>query len=228
MKYCGNCGKETTKKICPHCGVKAGKEHNYCGWCGNEVDKNAVECPNCYEKLNEGTIKKIGKILGAFVAIFLLFMAFGYASDGDIATTILFGVSGLLLLPFVGSIIKKLTFKKKTQRKIFSIIRVLVIVGFVIGGFNMIDMTGTDVYPAEATEAALEVFHDEVSLKNEDSFVLNDSSVTYETPYEGDENLAYVKVILDYSAQNGFGGMNRDTYTVELIFNYSDGSYRPA
>ncbi len=228
MKYCGNCGKETTKKICPHCGSKAGKEHNYCGWCGNEVDKNAVECPECYEKLNEGNVNKIGKILGTFVGIILLILAFGYALDAEIARTVLFGVSGFLLLPFVGSIIKKLTFKKKVQRKIFLIIRVLVIVGFVIGGFNMIVDTSNRIYTSEATEAALEVFHDEVSLKNEESFVLNDSSVTYETPYNGNEDLAYVEVVLDYSAQNGFGGMNRDTYTVELIFNYSDGSYQPA
>ena len=89
MKYCGNCGKETTKKICPHCGSKAGKEHNYCSWCGNEVDKNAVECPECYEKLNEGTINKIGKILGAFVAIFLLIMK-SHSSESVIASYKLF------------------------------------------------------------------------------------------------------------------------------------------
>ena len=231
MKYCRNCGKETTKKICPHCGNKAKEAQNYCGWCGNEVDKNAVECPQCHEKLKTGFILKIGSVLGVLVALFLFFFAIIYATDGAIGTTILFAVGGLLLLPLVGSIIKKLTFNKKAIRKILSVVRIFVVLGVVFGGFVMMpeaEPVKNEVYKDQATEAALRVFHNEVSLKNEESFVLNDSIVTYDTPYEGNENLAYVKVILDYSAQNGFGGMNRDTYTVELIFRYSDGSYRPA
>lgn len=74
----------------------------------------------------------------------------------------------------------------------------------------------------------MEIFHAEVTLKNEASFVLNDSKVTYIDSYEGNDNLALVTVVLDYSAQNGFDGMNRDTYTVKMIFRYSDGTYRKA
>lgn len=231
MKYCRNCGKETTAKICPHCGNNSRKAQNYCGWCGNEVDKNAVMCPNCHEKLREGFGAKIGKFVGVLAAILLFILAVGFVQEGAVVSAVLFTLTGILLLPFVKSTIKKITFGNKGKRKIFSIFRAVAIVVVLVGGFVTLpeaEPIKNEVYKEAATEAALEVFHDEVTLKNEQSFVLNDSIVTYETPYNDNENLALVTVILDYSAQNGFGGTNRDTYTVKLIFRYSDGSYRPA
>ncbi len=83
-----------------------------------------------------------------------------------------------------------------------------------------------EIYTDEATKAAEVIFHEEVALKNEASFVINDSDVTYLTePYNGKENLRLVTVILDYSAQNGFGGNNREDYTVEILFNIENGLY---
>lgn len=113
MKYCTNCGKDISGKICSHCGVKQNKTHLFCAWCGTAINANA----------------------------------------------------------------------------------------------------------------ALEVFHSEVALKNEASFVLNDSTVSIQKDCNGEEEACPVTVYLDYSAQNGFGGMVRDTYKVELIFNHVTGKY---
>ena len=70
------------------------------------------------------------------------------------------------------------------------------------------------------------VFHEEVALRNESSFVINDSAVTYlDEPYNDNENLRLVTVVLDYSAQNGLGGYNRNNYRIELIFDTSTAKY---
>ncbi len=231
MKYCKNCGKETTAKICPHCGSNSKKAQNYCGWCGNEIDKNAVVCPNCHEKLKEGFGSKVSKLVGVIAAVILLILAVGFLQEGGVVSAVCFALTALLLLPFVKSTIRKITFGSKGKRKLLSAIRVLAILVVLVVGFTSLpdsEPVKNEVYKDTATAAALEVFHSEVTLKNEQSFVLNDSKVTYVTPYNDNENLALVTVVLDYSAQNGFGGMNRDTYTVKLIFRYSDGSYRPA
>lgn len=99
--------------------------------------------------------------------------------------------------------IRKITYGKKGIRKlVFSVRFVTVIVLFLISCFASQAIT-LDVNTWEATEAAVVVFHEEVKLKNESSFVINDSIVSSTTePYNGDEKLRLVKVDLDYSAQN--------------------------
>ena len=81
------------------------------------------------------------------------------------------------------------------------------------------------LYTSDAVDAAEIVFHRNVKLKNEESYVLNDYDVDVERPYNGDENWAEVTVVLDYSAMNSFGGMTRDEYTVIIYFNYEDGKF---
>ena len=83
-----------------------------------------------------------------------------------------------------------------------------------------------EIYNEEATTAAEVVFHEEVALKNESSFVINGSEVTYsKEDYNGHENLRLVTVVIDYSAQNGFGGTNREEYTIKILFNMENGEY---
>lgn len=231
MNYCGNCGQETGKKICPHCGNNARKANRFCKWCGQEVDANAIVCPHCHEKLKEGFGAKLGRVLGiAAAALFILF-AIGFAQEGGVVSAVFFVVAALLLLPFAKNAIRKATHGKKGARSAMSFARSAVIVIAIIVAFTALpeaEPVANKVYKDEATEYAVSVFHDRVSLKNEGSFVLNDSRVTYEDNYNDNPNLALVTVVLDYSAQNGFGGMNRDNYTIKLIFNYSSGTYRPA
>lgn len=230
MLYCRNCGIETTKKICPGCGNKSKDGENYCGWCGNKVDKNAVKCPQCQEKLKAGRGEKFLKFVCIIAAIVFLFMGLSRISNDSVVTGILFVAAGLLLLPPVGNLIKNLTSGNKAVKKAFSVIRIIVVV--IVAIICMVTPKDTyegpteyKVYDKDATEEAVEVFHQRVPLKNEESFVLNDSDVTVETPYEGDANKALVTVVLDYSAQNSFGGMNREEYTVKMRFDYTTGEY---
>ena len=78
----------------------------------------------------------------------------------------------------------------------------------------------TKIDTQKATEEAEKVFHEKVQLKNEDSYVLNDSTVT---AFYTESGKIDVTVLLDYSAQNGFGGMNRNAYKVE--FSFYDGEF---
>jgi len=231
MKYCKNCGKENSAKICSHCGSNSRKAHNYCGWCGNEINEKVIICPNCHEKQVDGAGAKFGNAICVVLALIFAFTAAGFIFfEGAIVPAVLFLIAAVLLLPFMNNVVKNATFGNKGKRTLLSIARILaVIVIFIVGIMTIPESEPikNEVYSNEATEAALQVFHDEVNLKNEDSFVLNDSKVTYQNSYNGNDNLALVTVVLDYSAQNGFGGMNRDTYTVKLVFNYAHGTYRP-
>ena len=230
MKYCKNCGKETSKKICSHCGTNSKKANNYCGWCGSAINKEVIICPNCHEKQKSGIGIILCNIVCSIFSLIFAFMAIGFITEGAFISTILFFVLAILMLPFIQNSIRKSTFGNNGKRKLFSLVRVLAIIIVFVAATVTIPQTETiqnKVYKEPATEAALEVFHNEVDLKNEESFVLNDSDVTYENSYNGNDNLALVTVVLDYSAQNGFGGMNRDKYTVKLIFNYAHGTYRP-
>lgn len=83
----------------------------------------------------------------------------------------------------------------------------------------------TKIDTQKATEEAEKVFHEKVQLKNENSYVLNDSTVTASYTKTGKIE---VSVLLDYSAQNGLGGMNRNTYRVEFSFYDGEFHYRSA
>ncbi len=234
MKHCTKCGKETTAKICPHCGNYSRKAGSFCPWCGHEVNQSAVMCPNCHEKLRDGFGGKLRKVIAILIALVLLIIGIGFlVADNAFLSALFCFVAAILFLPFIRKIIRNATFGSKAKRKIFSIIRVIAILCCVVLIFVSLPDTPAQepvqnkIYSDVATNEAVKVFHDEVSLKNEASFVLNDSRVTYVDSYDGNDNLALVTVVLDYSAQNGFGGMNRDTYTVQLIFNYAHGTYRP-
>ena len=73
----------------------------------------------------------------------------------------------------------------------------------------------------KAIKDAERVFHTNVKLKNEGSYVRNKATV--QAYYDDDGDLK-IEVLLDYSAQNGFGGMTRSNYLVvfEVMAN---GSY---
>lgn len=231
MKFCKNCGYETKKKICPGCGNKTKKGNNFCGWCGHELDGNAVVCPNCHEKLKDGFLIKVYKIVAAIIAIILIalgIVGIWISRKDQLVSSIFFILSGLFILPFTKNIIKNNTTNKSTKRKLLKISRVMAVVVFLcIGMSTLSESTGNEnkVYSDIATECALQVFHDKVKLKNESSFVLNDSEV-YSSEYnKGEKKFAKVTVYLDYSAENGFGGMNRKDYTVYLIYNFQTGRY---
>lgn len=227
MKYCTNCGQETKKKICASCGVKNNKVHKYCGYCGNALDENAGKCPNCGNKTKRS---KLPTILLFILGVVSFVSAYFFPPNADNKPTafILFIISGLLCMPFISAIIQKTGAPNQKIHKASQIVRGILIVTL----FFAAEMKTTEyyephkIYKDEATDAAVFFFHQDVNLKNEDSFTLYDSEVTYsEEGYNGNENKHRVKVVLDYSAQNGFGGMNRETYTVILLFDETTGKY---
>lgn len=226
MNYCRNCGKECHSKICPHCGTNARKGVRYCGWCGQEVDMFTVVCPNCHERLVAGVASTLRCILGIIAAAFLFFvavLALAFEGASGVAVALLLILMGVLLLPATKNLIRRKTFGQKGVRAFLSIVRCILIFALFIGA--CFAMPETRVTDHEATKAALSVFHEEVHLKDESSFELIDSIVTYEDNYEGDPTRALVTVDLDYTAKNGFGGTNREVYTVELIFDYEEDKY---
>lgn len=227
--YCTNCGTQSSTKICTNCGVKRNSVHKYCAYCGAELTPNALICTSCKEPIKGEPI--FWNILNIVFAI-LLFSILSMAIDEGqpILVIICLTLSLLLCLPIIKSFIKKLTIGKQGLRKILKIVRnVAIVLFFVVGMSNLVEKeVEFKVYKNEATDKAVEIFHSEVQLRNESSFVLNDSNVTYVDSYNGNDNLALVTVVIDYSAENGFGGTNRSTYTVQLVFNYESGTYRKA
>lgn len=78
----------------------------------------------------------------------------------------------------------------------------------------------TKIDKKKAVKEAERYFHETVKLKNEASYVLNDSTVS---AYYMESGMISVTVVLDYSAQNSFGGMVRNDYMIVMW--YSDGDY---
>ena len=230
MTYCTNCGKENSKKICPHCGVKRNKMHKYCEWCGNEIAEKAIICTNCGEKIKGGKIKGFFKLL--LVALLLMMLAtllFSTPVTSPVPSTFFMLAALILLLPFVKRIIRKYTVGKKRLKTILKTARILLVAAFFVIGMKFwptYEAIEYSVYTEDALRAAEVVFHEEVKLNNEQSFVRNGGHAWYETtPYNENENLRKVYATLDYSAENIFGGMARKTYKVEMLFDVTNGYY---
>lgn len=232
MKYCTNCGTENTKKICNSCGVKINKTHKYCGYCGKEINENAVICTACGKSIKPTVKDKIFNILGWIFALFFIFLAIPSIENSDyLGIAFCFGAA-IISTPIIGKLLKKI-FKGKLS----TIIRIVLIIVCFACSLEFSQDVQFEIYQEDATAAAEVVFHEEVNLKNEASFVINDSKVTYETEdytkkvdyaadtYKTYPNVRLVNVVIDYSAENGFGGTNRDTYTVKLLFSTETGKY---
>lgn len=232
MKYCTNCGAENTKKICHSCGAKNNKAHKFCGYCGGEIKENAVICTECGKSIKPTAKDKIFYIIGWVFSLFFVFLSTASFGTSDYLSIVLCLIAALLSTPIVGNL-----FKKVIKSKFATVIRIVLVVVCFICVLEFGADVSFEIYQEQATAAAEVVFHEEVNLKNEASFVINGSKVTYETEdykkkvdyaadtYKTYPNVRLVTVVIDYSAENGFGGTNRDTYTVKLLFNTETGKY---
>ena len=232
MKYCTNCGAENTEKICHSCGAKNNKTHKFCGYCGKEIKENAVICTECGRSIKPTVKEKIFNVLGWNFAVLFVFLSTASFGTSDYLSIALCLIAALLATPIAGKL-----FKKVIKSKLATIIRIVLVIICFICILEFGEDVSFEVYQEEATAAAEVVFHEEVKLKNEASFVINDSKVTYETTeykekvdyaedtYKTYPNIRLVTVVIDYSAQNGFGGTTRDTYTTELLFSTETGKY---
>lgn len=218
MKYCTNCGKESRKGICENCGVKNNKVHLFCGWCGEQLNANANICPNCKTKIKPGALSKIYKIIALLLVPFALVLLVLGANSRTKFNGICFIVSTILLLPFVGNFIYSITNKKST-RIILSTTRILLVLFLVLViPYSTYTPPEPESVQDRAYDEALEVFHQNVRLKNESSFQLNSYQSQVVEEYNENENQTLYKITINYSAQNGFGGNGTDSYTVELIY----------
>ncbi len=239
MRYCTSCGEKSGHKICKSCGVKENKEHKYCGWCGAPLSEKATVCTKCGYKVKPNLLMSLIGIVFGCILIALATSIFvgmrrytrGGFDGGTFAVITIFAVSGILCFPFVGRLIKEVLFGKKALTRVALILRLFVVIALLFTNlFVIVYATGKDYVVSEdkAVTAALEAFHKDIKLDNEDSFVLNDSKVTWEDePYNGEDTLRLIEVELDYSAQNKLGGMVRDTYSVRILFDSTTNGYYP-
>lgn len=241
MSYCTNCGCESNKKVCIQCGVKNKKLHNYCYFCGNALDPNAVICPNCKEYIK---LPKKSFILDIILLLFslftfLLFFTLKETFKISFSKSYFFIILSIILaLPAVKNIIRKYLYNKSSLlKKSINIGRYVLIIALAFASFAVFptkeinsatnalnEELSKPVFSEEdAVNAAVNVFHNKIKLKNEDSFTINGTKVTELPP---DENrIEQVWVEIDYSAQNGFGGYNRETKTIILEYNTESGQY---
>lgn len=231
MFYCSSCGKETTEKICPHCGVKRGTAQNFCSWCGQSLSEGAAICTACHEPVKQKiNPKKFWQIIGLILLLICTIISF---NSSQYLCAVLSTLGFIAFLPFVGELIVKKTHNFQALRKIVMPIRTLLpIILFLL--CIVTEPPNTDFYSRDAIKAAEVLFHEEHKLKNEASYVLNDATVSvselgYPAFNEGhtlkNENIRLVIVELDVSAENSYGGMGRQTYKMRFYFNAEDGMY---
>lgn len=239
MKYCTSCGEKSRHKICRSCGVKENKEHKYCGWCGAPLNENAAVCTNCGMKVKPNRlINIIGTIIGIILLLFAAIISLNILRVGTVKiriaalfiSIIALVFAGVLCFPFAERQIKAVFLGNKLVRQIALLARIVAVVVLVMvankSATYAIVNQQYSVNSTIALEAAVTVFHEKVQLKNEDSFTLNDYKVVVDDrPYKGQDNLHYIMVNLDYSAQNGFGGNNRTYYIVEMYFDTTTNCY---
>ena len=236
MNYCSGCGKETTAKVCPHCGVKQGTVQRYCRWCGEELAPGAAICTNCQEPAKTGSV--LGKIGFAFAGALMFIMTISFFSTSNPGGGILCALAFVACLPFAGKMILKKTHGKFGLRKGLRLLRVLLpIIALVVGlsvEQNAIQSPAGTMYKKDAIAAAEVLFHEQVKLKNESSYVLNDAEVSagalgypaFNEDHElKNENIRLVIVKLDVSAENSYGGMERKTYKMQFYYYAADGNY---
>lgn len=116
MVYCTKCGKEINgKKFCEHCNTKKNNRiHNFCKWCGTPLEAGSKICTACGEKKRDGNfiIKFISAVFGSIIIFY------GIVNINDsVPMAIVHILQGILFMPFMHNIFKKLTHKKIKLRK---------------------------------------------------------------------------------------------------------------
>jgi len=250
--FCTNCGAEASKSICQKCGVKNNTYRNYCFWCGQELNVNASICTNCGEKVRQYAATRILSIVIVvlvFVPLLLVGLLGLIFEDYLLALSFIIPalVSGavILLIPTFHKVIKKAKYKKESSRnsgKIKATVWTFLIVtgSLVLSLCTMVwlvdlhvkadlprDNKESNSETATATDEQLIKIAKmllQKELRNPASLVVNSAEVELSDVDTENTTLTYT-VTLDYSAQNGFGGMNRETYVVLITYKPLEGTY---
>ena len=200
----------------------------FCKKCGNQIDDNALFCSNCGEKCSAESItieQNVNtKQKTSFGEKFLRFI-----NIVAIICTILVGTINLLVSNVLGGVIMLLTaillivfvFRKKqiakikgkianaTARKlimtvIYLLLPIVMFTSIGIGAtFGDSSSANPDTVATLYAESVLES-----RLKNPESLQIHSTKIYVDFEW-GDYH--YYSITIDYSAQNGLGGYNRDT-----------------
>lgn len=216
--YCTNCGKSVGPlKICPSCHLKTKKSYKkYCRYCGGIITENK-KCKDCG---SPGKISFAETIIRFFITI-LFVVNYVYAAGCIfVAKMIVEGITvliGTLLVHIfiyrkksIQNIKIKLLHKNARKTKLS-----LIYVGVFFSMFLILILSAavSDSPLGNFSNNSQAVSYSEnivrKTLKNPSSMKINKSKV--EESFTTDDGWTYYKVVIDYSAQNGFGGYNRDT-----------------
>ena len=142
--FCTNCGKESSKKVCPHCGVKRKRINKYCEWCGTELDINAMICPECKEKVKDAKLFTILSNIILLLPVYFLVSSILFFPLPSVI--VMFLVGTILISPFCTKMVRKITHEKQFLRPVLhaiQIILVLVIVG--VGSETITDKSQNEI-----------------------------------------------------------------------------------
>ena len=183
-----------------------------CRNCGKQVPLSAGVCSECGYNVSS-FLEKILRLINIIVMAVSLICAFVGILAGNIWGGIILASITILSIVFVFrncqiAKIKKIFGGAFLQRLvavvIYCILPVIIFIGFGVWG----TLDNSVVSPKGAAESYVtrELKED---LKNPDSLKVHSSKVISEFEYG---EYFYYNISIDYSAQNGFGGYNRDTY----------------
>lgn len=244
-KVCDKCGVKNRKarNFCYWCGTELNPNASICVCCGEKVRP--------YTALR--VISIIYTAIMSLWAFFCVCGVLAGIVEGENDMALGFAMMAIgaiihpiiiLLLPAMHMAIKKKIYNKnnkplKKVQRIATWLTVLVVVaslvvtslGVGLAVTSVAEKSNHETQPTqtvdemslgdEAVEAAKVVLQNR--LKNPLSLQVHDASVKL-TGFDDDHNPKYF-VELDYSAQNGFGGMDRDTYKISLVYRIEEGAF---
>ncbi len=201
----------------------------YCKKCGAQLDDNALFCSNCGEKsladinITEQSApvkkktyggEKILRFINIVAIIFTMFIGVINLFVSNIVGGIIMLLTAILLIIFVFR--KKQITKIKDKLANFKAHKLIIVVVYLLLPIVMFTSVGIgaslgDSSSSSANPDTIAVSYAESvlkgRLKNSDSLQIHSSKIYVDFEH-GDYH--YYSITIDYSAQNGFGGYNRD------------------
>ena len=199
----------------------------YCKKCGTQLDDNALFCSNCGEqrsadiniteqaalvKKKTSGGEKFLRFINIVAIIFTMFIGVINLFVSNIAGGIIMVLTTILLIIFVFR--KKQITKIKDKLANFKARKFAIVVIYLLLPVVMFTSVGIGASLGDSSSAnpdTIAVSYAESvikgRLKNPDSLQIHSSKIYVDFEY-GDYH--YYSITIDYSAQNGFGGYNRD------------------
>lgn len=245
IHFCTNCGAPSQKKICPNCGVKRNKTHNFCAWCGLAIDPNAKKCPHCQEPVRTSVVEKIFTVFifiyCFFVFIYAIVGRWGAAEIAEekqiyvVLTRIAYLLAGVTILFATRKIIFRWTHNKYKIR--FAVRVLCILMSFVF--FGCANTLEDKVYYHVDRDVAIEKALPYANLTPDDT--ASEPVVSVDENISSDETAQAVYefygldrddtdiVIIEFDVDYGDNSNNVDwaEYTVYFLFNRLTGEYIP-